>query len=346
MSHPDFRLSLIVPVYNEEESIDAFINAIDNELAPLKDQLEIVFVNDGSRDRTREVVEQAITRDPRITLVNLARNFGKEAAMTAGLHHAKGDAIVPMDVDLQDPPALILEFVKLWQTGDYDTVYGIRVDRSADTPMKRLTAGGFYRFFNALSTSTQLPENAGDFRLIDRKVVDAIKQLPERNRFMKGLFAWAGFRAVGVPYERPARHAGETKFNYWKLWNFALDGLLSFSSWPLRVWSYVGVGVSLVAFLYILKIVTQVVFFGIDVPGYASLMSAVLFIGGIQLISLGIIGEYIGRIFVEVKHRPVYLIEGIYGQYAKPEAEAEAEAEQDTNAPCQDQQDQQEHAPQ
>lgn len=224
MSHADFRLSLVVPVYNEEESIDAFISAIDAELAPLKDRLEIVFVNDGSRDRTREVVEQAIARDPRVTLVNLARNFGKEAAMTAGLHQAKGDAMVPMDVDLQDPPALILEFVKLWQTGDYDTVYGIRVDRSADTPMKRLTAGGFYRFFNALSTSTKLPENAGDFRLIDRKVVEALKQLPERNRFMKGLFAWAGFRAVGVPYERPARHAGETKFNYWKLWNFALDG--------------------------------------------------------------------------------------------------------------------------
>jgi glycosyltransferase involved in cell wall biosynthesis len=258
----------------------------------------------------------------------------REAAMTAGLHHAKGDAIVPMDVDLQDPPALILEFVKLWQTGDYDTVFGIRVDRSADTPMKRLTAGGFYRFFNALSTSTKLPENAGDFRLIDRKVVEAIKQLPERNRFMKGLFAWAGFRAVGVPYERPARHAGETKFNYWKLWNFALDGLLSFSSWPLRVWSYVGVGVSLVAFLYILKIVTQVVFFGIDVPGYASLMSAVLFIGGIQLISLGIIGEYIGRIFVEVKQRPVYLIEGVYGQYAKQEADQpQAEQEQQEQAP-------------
>jgi glycosyltransferase involved in cell wall biosynthesis len=229
-------------------------------------------------------------------------------------------------VDLQDPPALILEFVKLWQTGDYDTVYGIRVDRSADTPMKRLTAGGFYRFFNALSTSTKLPENAGDFRLIDRKVVEAIKQLPERNRFMKGLFAWAGFRAVGVPYERPARHAGETKFNYWKLWNFALDGLMSFSSWPLRVWSYVGVGVSFVAFLYILKIVTQVVFFGIDVPGYASLMSVVLFLGGIQLLSLGIIGEYIGRMFVEVKQRPVYLIEGVYGQYAKQDEEPKQDA--------------------
>ncbi|HDO1382544.1 TPA: glycosyltransferase family 2 protein [Aeromonas veronii] len=318
MSHPDFRLSLVVPVYNEEESIDAFINAIDNELAPLKDQLEIVFVNDGSRDRTREVVEQAIARDPRVTLVNLARNFGKEAALTAGLHQAKGDAIVPMDVDLQDPPALILEFVKLWQTGDYDTVYGIRVDRSADTPMKRLTAGGFYRFFNALSTSTKLPE---------------------RNRFMKGLFAWAGFRAVGVPYERPARHAGETKFNYWKLWNFALDGLLSFSSWPLRVWSYVGVSVSLVAFLYILKIITQVIFFGIDVPGYASLMSVVLFLGGIQLLSLGIIGEYIGRMFVEVKQRPVYLIEGVYGQYAKQDAGKPQSA--DSNP-----QEQQEQAPQ
>ena len=230
MSNQLFTISLVVPVYNEEESIDTFIETIDKELAPLRDQLQIVFVNDGSRDKTREVVEKAIERDNRVSLINLARNFGKEAAMTAGLAHARGDAVIPMDVDLQDPPALVLEFVRLWREEGYDTVYGVRTDRNADTAMKRLTAGGFYRFFNAVSTTTKIPENAGDFRLMDRRVVEAINQLPERNRFMKGLFAWAGFRSIGVPYARPERAAGTTKFNYWKLWNFALDGLFSFSS--------------------------------------------------------------------------------------------------------------------
>lgn len=208
MDKKNFTLSLVVPAYNEEESIQTFIDTIDQELAPLRDQLEIVFVNDGSRDKTRQVIEAVIEKDPRVTLINLARNFGKEAAMTAGLFHARGDAVIPMDVDLQDPPALILEFVRLWRDEGYDTVYGVRSDRNADTPMKRLTAGGFYRLFNAVSTTTKIPENAGDFRLMDRRVVEVIKQLPERNRFMKGLFAWAGFNAIGVPYERPARAAG------------------------------------------------------------------------------------------------------------------------------------------
>ena len=316
MSKQSFTISLVVPVYNEEESIDTFIETIDKELAPLRDQLEIVFVNDGSRDKTREVVEKAIERDSRVTLINLARNFGKEAAMTAGLAHARGDAIVPMDVDLQDPPALVLEFVRMWQEEGYDTVYGVRTDRNADTPMKRLTAGGFYRFFNAVSTTTKIPENAGDFRLMDRRVVEAINQLPERNRFMKGLFTWAGFRSIGVPYARPERAAGTTKFNYWKLWNFALDGLFSFSSWPLRVWSYIGAAVAGISFLYMMVIILKVIFIGVDSPGYASLMCVILFLGGMQLLSIGIMGEYIGRMFLEVKQRPVFLIEGVYGQYA------------------------------
>ena len=313
----DFTISLVVPVYNEEESIQTFIDTIDKELEPLRDKLQIVFVNDGSRDKTRQVIESVIKTEPRVTLVNLARNFGKEAAMTAGLFHARGDAVVPMDVDLQDPPKLILEFVRLWQEEGYDTVYGVRTDRNADTPMKRLTAGGFYRLFNAVSTTTRIPENAGVFRLMDRRVVEVIKQLPERNRFMKGLFAWAGFNSIGVPYERPARAAGETKFNYWKLWNFALDGFFSFSSWPLRVWSYIGAGVALLSFIYMLVIITKVIFFGIDSPGYASLMCVILFLGGMQLISIGVIGEYLGRMFLEVKQRPVFVIEGVYGQYAR-----------------------------
>jgi polyisoprenyl-phosphate glycosyltransferase len=323
----NFTLSLVVPAYNEEESIQTFIDTIDQELPSLRDQLEIVFVNDGSRDKTRQVIEAVIERDPRVTLINLARNFGKEAAMTAGLFHARGDAVIPMDVDLQDPPSLILEFVRMWQEEGYDTVYGVRTDRNADTPMKRLTAGGFYRLFNAVSTTTKIPENAGDFRLMDRRVVEVIKQLPERNRFMKGLFAWAGFNSIGVPYERPARAAGETKFNYWKLWNFALDGFFSFSSWPLRIWSYVGAGVALLSFLYILVIITKVIFFGIDMPGYASLMSVILFLGGMQLISIGVLGEYLGRMFLEVKQRPVFVVEGVYGQYSRSEPVTEPTAE-------------------
>ena len=327
MDKKNFTLSLVVPAYNEEESIQTFIDTIDQELAPLRDQLEIVFVNDGSRDKTRQVIEAVIEKDPRVTLINLARNFGKEAAMTAGLFHARGDAVIPMDVDLQDPPALILEFVRLWRDEGYDTVYGVRSDRNADTPMKRLTAGGFYRLFNAVSTTTKIPENAGDFRLMDRRVVEVIKQLPERNRFMKGLFAWAGFNAIGVPYERPARAAGETKFNYWKLWNFALDGFFSFSSWPLRIWSYVGAGVALLSFLYILVIITKVLFFGIDIPGYASLMSVILFLGGMQLISIGVLGEYLGRMFLEVKQRPVFVVEGVYGQYSRDDQVGETKAQ-------------------
>ena len=327
MDKKNFTLSLVVPAYNEEESIQAFIDTIDQELAPLRDQLEIVFVNDGSRDKTRQVIEAVIEKDPRVTLINLARNFGKEAAMTAGLFHARGDAVIPMDVDLQDPPALILEFVRLWRDEGYDTVYGVRSDRNADTPMKRLTAGGFYRLFNAVSTTTKIPENAGDFRLMDRRVVEVIKQLPERNRFMKGLFAWAGFNAIGVPYERPARAAGETTFNYWKLWNFALDGFFSFSSWPLRIWSYVGAGVALLSFLYILVIITKVLFFGIDIPGYASLMSVILFLGGMQLISIGVLGEYLGRMFLEVKQRPVFVVEGVYGQYSRDDQAGETKAQ-------------------
>ena len=327
MDKKNFTLSLVVPAYNEEESIQTFIDTIDQELAPLRDQLEIVFVNDGSRDKTRQVIEEVISKDPRVTLINLARNFGKEAAMTAGLFHARGDAVIPMDVDLQDPPALILEFVRLWQEEGYDTVYGVRADRNADTPMKRLTAGGFYRLFNAVSTTTKIPENAGDFRLMDRRVVEVIKQLPERNRFMKGLFAWAGFNSIGVEYERPARAACETKFNYWKLWNFALDGFFSFSSWPLRVWSYVGAGVAMLSFLYILVIITKVIFFGIDMPGYASLMSVILFLGGMQLISIGVLGEYLGRMFLEVKQRPVFVVEGVYGQYSRDDKAEESKGQ-------------------
>ncbi|MFV0486439.1 MAG: glycosyltransferase family 2 protein [Vibrio fluvialis] len=313
-SKESFQLSLIVPVYNEETSIDAFIEAVNTRLAPIRSHLDIVFINDGSSDRTKVTIEHWLNQDDSITLINLAKNFGKEAAMTAGLHHIDSDAAVILDVDLQDPPELILDFVRLWQTGEYDTVYGVRVDRSHDTFMKRFTAGGFYRFFNLLSSGIRLPENVGDFRLIDRRVVEAMKQLPERNRFMKGLFAWSSFRSVGVDFQRPERVAGETKFNYWKLWNFAIDGIFSFTAWPLRVWGFIGVSISILSFVFLMYIIMSTLFWGIHTPGYASTISVVLFLGGMQLISLGIIGGYISRIYAEVKQRPIYLIEGVYGQ--------------------------------
>ncbi|BAX53365.1 hypothetical protein PDPUS_1_01991 [Photobacterium damselae subsp. piscicida] len=315
MIKEDYRLSLIVPVYNEEESIETFIGAINTRLASIRSHIDIVFINDGSSDNTRTVIENQIRQDDSITLVNLAKNFGKEAAMTAGLNYVEGDAAVILDVDLQDPPELILEFVPLWQTGEYDTVYGVRVDRSHDTFMKRFTAGGFYRFFNLLSSGTRLPENVGDFRLIDRSVIEAIKQLPERNRFMKGLLAWSSFRSIGVDFQRPERCAGDTKFNYWKLWNFAVDGIFSFTAWPLRVWGFIGLGISFLSFIFLIYVLISALFFGIHTPGYASTISVVLFLGGIQLISLGVIGGYISRIYVEVKQRPIYLIEGVYGKY-------------------------------
>ncbi|ARR49005.1 glycosyltransferase [Photobacterium damselae subsp. damselae] len=315
MIKEDYRLSLIVPVYNEEESIETFIGAINTRLASIRSHIDIVFINDGSSDNTRTVIENQIRQDDSITLVNLAKNFGKEAAMTAGLNYVEGDAAVILDVDLQDPPELILEFVRLWQTGEYDTVYGVRVDRSHDTFMKRFTAGGFYRFFNLLSSGTRLPENVGDFRLIDRSVIEAIKQLPERNRFMKGLLAWSSFRSIGVDFQRPKRCAGDTKFNYWKLWNFAVDGIFSFTAWPLRVWGFIGLGISFLSFIFLMYVLISALFFGIHTPGYASTISVVLFLGGIQLISLGVIGGYISRIYVEVKQRPIYLIEGVYGKY-------------------------------
>lgn len=299
-------LSLIVPVLDEEESIAPFLEAIDRHLADLPAELEILFIDDGSTDQTVAAIKRAQEVDARVRCLKLSRNFGKEAAMTAGLDHAAGDAVVPMDVDLQDPPELIHEFFRLWQEG-YDTVYGMRRDRNEDTRGKRASAGMFYRVFNWLS-HTEIPHNAGDYRLMDRRVVDALKTLPERNRFMKGIFAWPGYSSIGVEYSRPARHAGQTKWNAWKLWNFALDGLTSFSTWPLRVWTYVGLGIAAISLLYMGYIILRTLILGADWPGYASIMSAILFFGSVQLISIGVLGEYIGRLYIETKKRPIYLI--------------------------------------
>ena len=315
----DPLLSLVVPVFNEEESIDLYLDTVPPLMERDGFRFEIVFVNDGSRDNTLAHLLDRGALDRRLRIVNLSRNFGKEAALTAGIDHARGDVIVPMDIDLQDPPDLIEPFMARWREG-YDVVYGVRTQRTWDTAAKRLSANWFYRVFNSMSP-VRIPENVGDFRLVDRRAVEVLRQLPERNRFMKGLFAWVGFNAVGVPYERPQRAAGSSKFNLWRLWNFALDGVVSFSTAPLRAWFYVGVVIAAVSVLYALFIITRVLIFGIDTPGYASLLIAVLLMGAIQLLSLGIIGEYLGRLFLEVKGRPIYVVEGIYegGDIQAPE---------------------------
>ena len=306
----DPLLSLVVPVFNEDESINIFLDAVEPYLDGAGLRFEIVFVNDGSRDNTLAHLLDRSARDPRVRVVNLSRNFGKEAALTAGIDHAKGDILIPMDIDLQDPPDLFKPFIERWREG-YDIVYGVRSARDADTRAKRVSAGWFYWAFNSMSP-VRIPANVGDFRLVDRRAVDVLRRLPERNRFMKGLFAWVGFNAIGVPYERPARAAGASKFNLWRLWNFALDGVVSFSTVPLRVSFYSGVVIAVVAVLYALFILGRVLLFGIDTPGYASLLVVVLLMGAIQLVSIGIIGEYLGRLFLEVKGRPIYVVEGVY----------------------------------
>jgi glycosyltransferase involved in cell wall biosynthesis len=307
----DVELSLIVPVKDEELAIPPFVLRIVQLLESIDDPVsrsfEILFVDDGSRDGTLECIRAANAADARVRGLSLSRNFGKEAALSAGLDRARGRAVVPIDVDLQDPPEVLVEMVAKWREG-YDVVYGLREDRANDSLSKRLTASLYYRTHNLLSRE-KIPEHAGDFRLLDRRVVDVIRALPERNRFMKGLFAWAGFRQAAVPYRRDTRNFGETKFNYLQLWALAIDGITSTSTIPLRVWSYLGGLVALGALVYSVFITARTLISGVDVPGYASLMVAVLFLGGLQLLSLGVLGEYVGRLMTETKGRPIYLIQ-------------------------------------
>ncbi len=302
-------LSLVVPVFNEESSIDVFLATVAPIIARQECEHEILFVDDGSRDKTLPALRAAKTRNPSIAILSLSRNFGKEAAMTAGLDHARGDVVIPIDVDLQDPPELIAEFIARWRAGA-DIVYGARMSRASDGIVKRTSARYFYKLFNMMSP-LQIPFDAGDYRLMDRRVVDEIKKLHERNRFMKGLMTWPGFRTERVEFERPQRATGRTSWNYWKLWNFALDGITSFSTLPLRLWLYVGGIISLLSFLYAGFIVIHAFITGGDVPGYPSLMVAIMFFGGIQLFSIGLVGEYVGRIFNETKGRPIYIIDKI-----------------------------------
>ena len=306
-------LSVVVPVKNEVDCIVPFVDRVGTILDGIAhdEGWEILFVDDGSSDETLAAIVAANQRDGRVRALSLSRNFGKEAALSAGLDHARGNAVIPMDVDMQDPPEVLPEMVAKWREG-FEMVFGVRRCRLSDGWAKRVTAGLYYRTHNAVSKD-KIPENVGDFRLMDKKVVDVIRALPERNRFMKGLFAWAGFRQAAVEYDRAERETGTTKYNYWKLWTLALDGITSASTVPLRIWSYVGAVIALFALGYAGFIAFDTMVFGNRVPGYASIMTSVLFLGGVQLISLGVLGEYVGRILTETKQRPLYVVRDTVG---------------------------------
>ena len=308
MNNP--TISIIAPCYNEEETIEPFLRRIEEILTQINEPYEIVFINDGSKDNTLNVLLNAKQNFKNIRIRNFSRNFGKEAALTAGLDKARGEAAIPIDVDLQDPPELIKELVARWREG-YDVVLAKRADRTSDSFAKRVSADLFYKL-NGKISNVDIPNNVGDFRLMSKRTVEALKQLPENQRFMKGLFAWVGFKTTVIEYAREKREAGQSSFNGWKLWNFALDGITSFSTLPLRIWLYIGALVSFLSFLYGSFIILKTLIFGVDLPGYASLAVIMLFLGGIQLIGIGILGEYIGRIYSESKRRPSYIIEGEY----------------------------------
>jgi glycosyltransferase involved in cell wall biosynthesis len=303
--------SLVIPVFNEAESIPVFLERIEKVFAGLPEvSLELVFVNDGSTDNTLAVLLALRKSYTQIKVIDLSRNFGKEAALSAGLQNVEGDVVIPIDVDLQDPPELIPDMLAKWQEG-FDVVLAKRSNRDSDSFLKQITAKYFYRLHNRIA-EPKIPENVGDYRLMDAAVVDALNQLPESRRFMKGLFAWVGFKTTSIEFTRPERAAGKTKFNGWKLWRFALEGFTSFSTAPLRAWLYLGVFLSLSSFLYGMLVAVRVLFTGIDVPGYASIIVSVTFIGGVQLIGIGVIGEYIGKTYVEAKQRPIFLVRKIY----------------------------------
>ncbi|HZZ87709.1 MAG TPA: glycosyltransferase family 2 protein [Caulobacteraceae bacterium] len=304
-------LSIIVPMHDEAEVLGAFFERIDTATKDLGVAIEIICVDDGSRDATLTGLVARAAADPRVKVIALARNFGKEAALTAGIEAAQGDMVAPIDADLQDPPELLTDFLTRWEEG-YDVVYGARADRSSDTAMKRTTAQLFYRIFNRVS-DLDIPESAGDFRLMDREVVETLKRLPERNRFMKGLFAWVGYRQIGVPYVRPERAAGTTSMGYLRLWRFALDGITSFSTAPLRVWSVIGFVSAIGAVALAIALIVRVLIVGREVPGYASLMTVVLFGFAIQMMAFGVLGEYVGRLYQEVKGRPIYVVRARVG---------------------------------
>jgi polyisoprenyl-phosphate glycosyltransferase len=298
------KISLVVPVFNEEDALPIFYQTVRRELSEY--EVEIVFINDGSKDNTESIITALAVSDPLVKPISFTRNFGKEPALFAGLEHAQGEAIIPIDVDLQDPIEVIPQLIKRWQMGA-DVVLAKRIDRSTDGHMKRKTAEWFYRLHNKIS-SPKIEENVGDFRLMSRETVEHIKLLPERNLFMKGILSWVGGRVEIVEYTRAERVAGNSKFNGWKLWNLALEGITSFSTFPLRMWTYIGFLVAGLSFIYGIWMIIDKLIWGNPVAGYASILVSILFLGGVQLIGVGVLGEYIGRIYIESKERPRYII--------------------------------------
>jgi len=305
-------MSLVVPMYNEAEGITPFFERAEAVLDALLGQgaisnYEIICVNDGSSDDTVYRLGDHHERNPRIKVLDLSRNFGKEAALTAGMANVNGDVIVPIDADLEEPPELITAFLEQWRNG-FDIIYGARASREHDSLSKQITSSLFYKVFNAISEH-QIPHDAGDYRLMNRSVVDIINAMPERNRFMKGIFSYPGFKTTSVAFNRQPRHAGTTKFSPVKLFGLAFSGIVSFSLAPIRLFIYLGAGISILSFFYLIFVIAKTIVYGVDEPGYASIISTVLFLGGIQILGLGIIGEYVGRIYVEVKNRPIYIIQ-------------------------------------
>jgi len=301
-------ISILIPAYNEEEVLDTLMARLGNLANDTKDySFEFLFINDGSKDKTLQIIRDFAEKDSRISYINLSRNFGKEIGMIAGLDHAQGDAVVIIDADLQDPPELIPKMIELWEEG-YDDVYAKRKSREGETWFKKTTSKFYYKTLQSL-THIPIQKDTGDFRLLDRRVVEALKQFRESQRNTKAMFSWVGFHKKEIMYDRDPRAAGETKWNYLKLVELAIDGITSFTTAPLRISTYAGIAVSAFTFLYLVYLVVRTVFFGTDLAGYPSMMAVILFLGGVQLISLGIIGEYIGRIFNETKQRPLYLIE-------------------------------------
>lgn len=308
------KLSFVVPVLNEQAMIPVFVARLREVLGSVASSVryEILFVNDGSTDATEFIIRSLMQSDASIRLINLSRNFGKDAALCAGLEHAEGDAVIPIDVDLQDCPEVIPEMIEKWQRGA-KVVNARRVDRSQDGQVKKLTAGAFYKVFNYLADHP-IPANVGDFRLLDRQVVDILRSLGERTRFNKALFSWVGFETDEVTFQRPARSLGKTTWNYWKLWNFALDGIFTSSTRPLRVWSYIGTAFAMLGFLYAIFVFVMTIAQGRETPGYASTLIMILLFGGLQLLAIGVVGEYVGRIFTEVRDRPLFIVRSMHGE--------------------------------
>ena len=324
----EYVLSVVVPVYNELEVLPEFHARITRVLDGLTMASEIIYVNDGSQDDSLGLLNKFREQDLCVAIVDLSRNFGKEIAMTAGLHKAEGDAVVVIDADLQDPPELIPQLIDEWQKG-YDVIYAKRVRREGESTFKKLTAHLFYRLMRSIG-QIKIPEDTGDYRLLSRRAVDALNTLGERHRFMKGLFTWIGYRQKAVMYERDPRYAGESKWNYWHLWNFAIEGITSYSSAPLKLASYLGLLTALGAFSYGIFIVIRTLLYGDPVHGYPSMIVIILFLGGVQLMSIGVLGEYVGRIFSETKRRPLYFINNFSQSRARSSQAVEREEKNDT----------------